>query len=45
MVGCNNFTTVGYGDMYPVTTVGRILTTIVSILGIAFYAILEYFYK
>jgi len=33
------FTTVGYGDMYPVTTVGRILTTIVSILGIAFYAI------
>jgi voltage-gated potassium channel len=33
------FTTVGYGDMYPITTVGRILTTIVSILGIAFYAI------
>ncbi|NVJ53717.1 MAG: ion transporter [Campylobacteraceae bacterium] len=33
------FTTVGYGDMYPITTLGRILTTIVSILGIAFYAI------
>lgn len=33
------FTTVGYGDMYPVTTTGRILTTIVSFLGIAFYAI------
>jgi voltage-gated potassium channel len=33
------FTTVGYGDMYPVTLMGRILTTIVSFLGIAFYAI------
>ncbi|MGP2655898.1 ion transporter [Malaciobacter sp. WC5094] len=33
------FTTVGYGDMYPVTVMGRILTTIVSFLGIAFYAI------
>lgn len=33
------FTTVGYGDMYPVTTCGRILTSMVSFLGIAFYAI------
>lgn len=33
------FTTVGYGDMYPITTPGRILTTIVSVLGIAFYAV------
>ena len=33
------FTTVGYGDMYPVTVVGRILTSIVSFLGIALYAI------
>ncbi len=33
------FTTVGYGDMYPVTVMGRILTTVVSFLGIAFYAI------
>lgn len=33
------FTTVGYGDMYPVTTAGRFLTSIVSFLGIAFYAI------
>ncbi|PHO08952.1 hypothetical protein CPG37_11535, partial [Malaciobacter canalis] len=33
------FTTVGYGDMYPITTMGRMLTTVVSALGIAFYAI------
>lgn len=33
------FTTVGYGDMYPVTFGGRVLTTFVSFLGIAFYAI------
>ena len=33
------FTTVGYGDMYPISVMGRILTTIVSFLGIAFYAI------
>ena len=33
------FTTVGYGDMYPISGAGRILTTLISILGIAFYAI------
>lgn len=33
------FTTVGYGNMYPITTIGRMLTTVVSALGIAFYAI------
>lgn len=33
------FTTVGYGDMYPVTSLGKILATLVSVLGIAFYAI------
>jgi len=33
------FTTIGYGDMYPITGMGRIFTTLLSILGIAFYAI------
>lgn len=33
------FTTVGYGDMYPITGMGRVLTTFISVLGIAFYAI------
>ena len=32
-------TTVGYGDMYPVTAFGKIITAIISILGIAFIAI------
>ncbi len=33
------FTTIGYGDMFPITAMGRIFTTLLSILGIAFYAI------
>lgn len=33
------FTTVGYGDMYPITPMGKVVTSIVSFLGIAFYAI------
>jgi voltage-gated potassium channel len=32
-------TTVGYGDMYPITTFGRIITAVISIIGIAFVAI------
>lgn len=32
-------TTVGYGDMYPVTSMGKLITAIISILGIAFIAI------
>jgi voltage-gated potassium channel len=31
--------TVGYGDMYPVTIFGRIITSIITMIGIAFYAI------
>lgn len=32
-------TTVGYGDMFPITIVGKIITSIISIIGIAFIAI------
>ena len=34
-----SLTTVGYGDIYPVTTVGRIVTMISSIFGIAIIAL------
>jgi len=33
------FTTVGYGDMFPITTLGKILATFITVLGITFYAI------
>jgi voltage-gated potassium channel len=32
-------TTVGYGDVYPVTTVGKTLTACISILGIGMFAL------
>ena len=32
-------TTVGYGDLYPVTTIGRIVTMISSVFGIAIIAL------
>lgn len=32
-------TTVGYGDIYPVTTIGRIVSMVSSVLGIAFVAL------
>jgi len=32
-------TTVGYGDMYPITTMGKIITAFITIIGIAFVAI------
>lgn len=33
------FTTVGYGDIYPITTAGRILSMIMAVLGIALVAV------
>jgi voltage-gated potassium channel len=32
-------TTVGYGDTYPITAFGKFLTSIISILGIGFFAL------
>lgn len=34
-----SLTTVGYGDLYPVTTIGRIVTMISSVFGIAIIAL------
>lgn len=32
-------TTVGYGDVYPITVVGKILSSIISLLGVALVAV------
>ncbi|AQU05499.1 potassium channel protein [Dehalococcoides mccartyi] len=32
-------TTVGYGDIYPITALGKLLTSIISILGLATFAL------
>jgi voltage-gated potassium channel len=32
-------TTVGYGDVFPITTLGRILTAFISILGLGMFAL------
>lgn len=37
--GVVTFSTVGYGDMYPITDGGRILAGIISILGIGLFAL------
>jgi len=34
-----SLTTVGYGDLYPVTTAGRVVTIISSIMGIIIIAL------
>lgn len=33
-------TTIGYGDVYPTSEVGKVLTMILAILGISFYSLL-----
>jgi voltage-gated potassium channel len=33
------FTTVGYGDIYPITTAGKILSAIMALLGIGLVAV------
>ena len=34
-----SLTTVGYGDIYPVTTIGRVVTMVSSVFGIAIVAL------
>ena len=34
-----SLTTVGYGDIYPVSTMGRIITMVSSVFGIAIVAL------
>lgn len=33
------FTTVGYGDIYPITPLGKLLSSLISLIGIAMIAI------
>jgi voltage-gated potassium channel len=33
------FTTIGYGDMYPITALGKIVASFLSVLGIVFYTV------
>jgi voltage-gated potassium channel len=37
--GVVTLTTVGYGDIYPITPVGKLFSAVISILGIAFFAL------
>ena len=37
--GVITLTTVGYGDVYPVTTIGKVLGGIISLLGIGLFAL------
>jgi voltage-gated potassium channel len=32
-------TTVGYGDVYPVTTVGKLVASVIAVLGIGMFAL------
>lgn len=37
--GLATLTTIGYGDMYPVTTLGKMLAAVISIVGIGLFAL------
>ncbi|MBN2488179.1 MAG: ion transporter [Methanosarcinaceae archaeon] len=37
--GVSTLTTVGYGDIYPITPLGRVLGAVISILGIGMFAL------
>lgn len=37
--GVVTLTTVGYGDIYPITTFGKILSSVISLLGIGLFAL------
>jgi voltage-gated potassium channel len=36
--GVVTLTTVGYGDIFPVTPIGKFLGAVISLLGIGFFA-------
>jgi hypothetical protein len=40
VVGGHNLTTVGYGDRFPITAIGRAIGTVVMILGIGLFGLL-----
>lgn len=37
--GVVTLTTVGYGDIYPITTMGKIMASVISLLGIGLFAL------
>jgi voltage-gated potassium channel len=36
--GVATLTTIGYGDVYPVTTIGKFLGAVIAVLGIGMFA-------
>lgn len=37
--GVATLTTVGYGDVYPITTTGKVLSSVIAVLGLGLFAI------
>ena len=37
--GVTTLTTIGYGDIYPVTVMGKIITSVTAIFGIGLFAL------